>query len=132
MDPATSAAGEFQVGVDAAGGHLAAIETVPVSSKPSLVRMGLLTDFTPDQGALVNRDIALDLVADTQFAITGAAASANANIDLANLEVALGYQVPNRLSPRNVCSFCQARTKDSCSKSSARPASPPLKRHNKA
>lgn len=95
VDPATPGNVSFQAGIDAAGGHLAAIETAPVGGKPALQRMGLLADFTPTEGAVIERDVPLDLVADTQFVLVDAAASANALVDLSGLELALGFQLAN-------------------------------------
>jgi len=95
VDPATPSNVFFQAGIDAAGGHLAAIETALVSGEPALQRMGLLANFTPTEGAVIERDVSLDLVADTQFALTDAVTTANALIDLSGLELALGYELAN-------------------------------------
>lgn len=95
IDPATSGDGTFQAGIDAAGGHLAAVETVNLGGGLTLQRLGLLADFTPTEGAVIARDVALDALADTPFSIVDAAASADPLVDLNTLDLALGFELAN-------------------------------------
>jgi hypothetical protein len=55
----------------------------------------LLADFTPDEAALLERDVPLDAVADTQFLLVDAAATAGSLVDLNDLDFALGFELAN-------------------------------------
>ena len=89
VDPATTHLA-FQAGVDASGGHLVAIEFLSPSGDNTLQKMGVLSDFQPDEGGLTSLDVPLNLIADTQFALPGATSSVDPEVDLATLDVALG------------------------------------------
>ena len=79
----------FQVGMDAVGGHLAAIEFAPTASGNSLLRAGVLADYQPVEGGLEQRDVPLDLVADQTFSVVGATVGVAPNVDLTTLDVSL-------------------------------------------
>jgi len=95
VDPATSGDGSFQAGIAAAGGHLAAVEIADVGGEVALQRLGLLADFTPDEAALIERDVPLNAVADTDFVLVDAAATASSLVGLNDLDLALGFELAN-------------------------------------
>lgn len=79
----------FQVGMDAVGGHLAAIEFVPTASGNSLQRAGVLADYQPVEGELKQRDVPLDLIADQTFTVVGATVNVGPSVDVASLDLSL-------------------------------------------
>lgn len=89
VDPATTHR-QFQVGMDSLGGHVSAIEFLAPSGENTLQKMGVLSDFQVTEGALIQRDVPLDLVADTQFSLPGATTSVDPELDLNTLDLALG------------------------------------------
>lgn len=93
VDPAATHLA-FQVGMDAIGGHLAAIEYTAAASN-ALEKVGLLTDYVPVEGGVTSQDVPLDNVANATFAVTGAAAGVSADVDLATLQLALGLLQSN-------------------------------------
>ncbi|HEX5050469.1 MAG TPA: hypothetical protein VFZ65_01735 [Planctomycetota bacterium] len=95
VDPAVTH-GPFRVGVDAVGGNLAATELTTVSTVTTLQRMGLLVDFQPVEGGLVQRDIPLDLAADTTFTVGQALLALPAELVLGDLRLALALEQPSR------------------------------------
>ena len=89
VDPATTHL-EFQVGMDAVGGHLAAVEYTAPAGRNTLQKLGVLTDYVPVEGVVTALDVPLNLVADTTFSVIGAAGGVDPAVDLNNLTVALG------------------------------------------
>jgi hypothetical protein len=91
IDPATTHL-EYQVGMDASGGHLAAIEFLAPSGRNTLQKMGVLSSYQAIEGSLAEVDVPLDLDADTEFSLIGATASAviDPEVDLDTLDLALG------------------------------------------
>ena len=91
IDPATTHL-QYQVGMDALGGHLAAIEFLAPSGQNTLQKMGVLSDYQAIEGSLTEVDVPFDLVADTEFSLLGATAPAviDPEVDLNTLDLALG------------------------------------------
>ncbi|MFT7534557.1 MAG: hypothetical protein ACI85K_000504 [Hyphomicrobiaceae bacterium] len=89
VDPATTHL-QYQVGMDASGGHVAAIEFLAPSGENKLQKMGVLSGYQAIEGALTQLDLPLDLVANTQFSLPGATTSVDPEIDLNTLDLALG------------------------------------------
>lgn len=94
VDPATTH-DAFVVGVPAAGGHVAAIETTSPGGVKTLQKLGIAADLAPTEGGRITRDVALDSVADETFGIVNALLGAPPELDLAQLSMALALQQPS-------------------------------------
>ncbi len=84
----------FVVGVPVAGGNLAATElTNPVGLK-TLQKVGVVTNLVPIEAGRVQRDVALDATNVTTFSLTGVLATAEPELDVAELRLSLALQEP--------------------------------------
>ncbi|MEZ6037629.1 MAG: hypothetical protein R3F29_09120 [Planctomycetota bacterium] len=87
----TATTDTFRVGMASSGGHLVATESTTAGGT-RLEKVGMLLDFTPTQGAVVARDLSLDLTADTTFTATQLLAGAPAEVDTASFAFALALE----------------------------------------
>ncbi|MEO6593706.1 MAG: hypothetical protein ABIP94_03015, partial [Planctomycetota bacterium] len=94
VDPATTH-GTFQTGVDAVGGNLAAVELTNASSILTLRKAGIVADVVPNEGALIQRDIALDLEASTTFTVAQALVGIQPELSVGSLQLALALEQPS-------------------------------------
>jgi len=96
QDPATS--DQFKVGVTEPVGHLAAVEGTTVGVSLELERMGIAANLQPVPGGVIRRDVALDLVADTQFDAPGAIK----NLDPGTSSSALTFDLAAQLADSTI------------------------------
>jgi hypothetical protein len=96
VDPALGSGG-YAVGVPAPGGNVAIAETTSPGGLKTLQRAGYAAGVVPAEGGRVSRDLALDLVATQVFTVPGALANAPAELDPAQLELALALELPDGL-----------------------------------
>ncbi len=94
IDPATTHAA-FQVGVDANGGHLVAAELAVAGPVRTLDKLGVALALVPEEGTLLDRDLALDLPATTTFVAPGALTGLDAGIAVAALRCDLALEQPD-------------------------------------
>ena len=94
VDPATTHAA-FRAGVASSGGHLVAAELHSAGGITTLDRLGVLADIEPTEGAVLARNLPLDLAATTTFTSPGAVTGLHAGIAVADLTVALALEQPS-------------------------------------
>ena len=92
LDPATTH-GPFLAGIDAAGGHLAAVEFTGTPDAKTLSKVGLLIDYQPNEGATLVGDVPLEFEATQSFFVPDAAAALDPLIDAGSLSLALALQL---------------------------------------
>jgi hypothetical protein len=93
VDPALTAGTDFTIGVPLPRGHLVAAEGMAAGGMFRLDRLGLLVGIEPTPGGEVRRDVTLDLVADTDFPVTGALVDLHPAIPVADLSFDLGIRL---------------------------------------
>lgn len=93
VDPAVTH-GAFTVGVDRAGGNLAAVELANTAGVFTLQKAGIVAEFVPVEGASQTRDIALDLPASAMFTVPQGVANLDASISVGSLRCALALEQP--------------------------------------
>ncbi len=94
VDPAVTH-GDFRVGVDARGGHVAAAELTVAGAVRTLQKLGLATALAVPEGAVTALDVALDRVATASFALPGALAGLDPAIPAADLRLDLALELSN-------------------------------------
>lgn len=94
VDPFTTHAA-FRAGVASSGGHVVAAELHTAAAITTLDRLGVLADVVPTEGAVLARNLPLDLPATTTFTAPGAVTGLHAAIAAADLTLALALQQPS-------------------------------------
>lgn len=94
VDPATTHSA-FRAGVASSGGHLVAAELHATGGITTLDRLGVLADVVPTEGAVLARNLPLDLAATTTFTAPGAVTGLHAGIAVADLTMALALEQPS-------------------------------------
>lgn len=95
IDPAVTH-GIFTTGLPIAGGHVAAIEFTSPGGLKTLQKVGVLADLTPNEGQRLARDLDLANAATEAFVLPGVPGTAEPELDMAQLTLALALQQPSR------------------------------------